>query len=278
MSPRQIKNVSYDFSGQVVLITGAARGQGRSHALAFAQAGADVVISDICAQIDSIEYPMATSEDLKGVAAMVEALGVRCLARECDVRDPEQVGALVDAAISTFGRIDVLINNAGIDTVLYIADLGVQAWDDMVNTNLRAAYLTSQAVSRAMIEQGRGKIVMIGSVNSFIGLPGHAHYVAAKHGLLGLTRALALEFAQHKINVNIVCPGAINTPMTRMAEGHDDWMAEIGHLVGPWNVINEKDQLLDPEEITNAVLWLSSDASDFVTGTSLMVDAGTTIK
>jgi NAD(P)-dependent dehydrogenase (short-subunit alcohol dehydrogenase family) len=276
----QVSTVRYDFSGHVVLVTGAARGQGRSHALAFAAAGASVVIADICEQVDSIEYPMATPEDLAATQALVEDLDVRCLSRQTDVRDADAVQALVDEAIAEFGQIDVLINNAGIDVIVDFAELTERGWNDMIETHLRGAFLVSQAVSKTMIPRRRGKILTTGSTNSFVGLPGHVHYVTAKHGLLGFTRALALDLAPHGINVNMVAPGAVLSPMNRMMEGHDDWAEALIPLTGTWNVLESdpERQMLDPQEITNAMLWLASDASNYVTGASIVVDAGATIK
>jgi SDR family mycofactocin-dependent oxidoreductase len=279
VSARQIKNVSYDFRGQVVLVTGGARGQGRSHALAFAEAGADIVIADIGAAIESVLYPLATTEELNATAAEIEALHVRCLPAVCDVRDARQVEALVDDALAHFGRIDVLINNAGIESISSLVDMGEQQWDDVVDTCLRGAFLCSKYVVPNMIERRRGKIVSTGSTSSYVGVPRNAHYVAAKHGIMGLTKSLALELAEYGINVNAVCPGGMDTPMTAgmLASRDAEWLTGLGELTGIWNLF-APEAMLQPEEISHAMLWLSSDAADFVTGTSIMVDAGFTIK
>jgi SDR family mycofactocin-dependent oxidoreductase len=278
MSPRAIKNVKYDFSGDVVLVTGGARGQGRAHAMAFAEAGASIVIADIAASMQSVPYPLATVEDLKETAAAIEQLDVRCLAEVCDVRDSTQVQSMVDNALSEFGHIDILINNAGIESVHSVVDMDEQVWDQMLDTNLRGAFLCSKYVAPNMIERGRGKIISTGSVESLVGMPRNAHYVAAKHGVLGLTKALALELAPHGINVNAVCPGGIDTDLVAgLAPKYGDWFDELKATGGPWNIFDE-DAMLEPQEITHAMLWLASDASDFVTGTSIVVDAGFTIK
>jgi NAD(P)-dependent dehydrogenase (short-subunit alcohol dehydrogenase family) len=280
LSPREIKDVRYDFSGRVVLITGAGRGQGRSHALAFAKAGADVVICDIGdTTMGSVAYALASTDDLNSVAAEVEAAGVKCLACVCDVRDSAQIQTMVSDAISEFGKIDILVNNAGIDTIFSVADMTEEAWDEMLDTQLRGTFLCSKYVSAHMVERNKGKIVTTSSVNGFLGGPKQAHYVAAKHGMLGFSKSLAIELAPHGINVNCVCPGAIDTPMSQgiMASKDGEWLGELGALTGPWNLFNPE-AMLESEEITQAILWLSSDASDFVTGSALVVDAGFTIK
>jgi len=277
--PRDIKNVRYDFDGHTVLITGGSRGQGRSHALAFAAAGANIAICEPDRQLDSVHYPLGGADDLNATAADIAALGVACVPAICDVRDGAQVRAMVGDVEDELGGIDVLINNAGIDTVYSLADLSEQSWDETVDTNLKGVFLCSKAVTPGMIERGRGKILMTASALSLVGSTRHAHYVASKHGVLGLVRALAIELAPHRINVNAVCPGGIDTPMVsgllQSAEG--EWLEQLGDLTGPWNLFDPS-AMLQPEEITAAMLWLASDAADFVTGTHISVDAGFTIK
>jgi SDR family mycofactocin-dependent oxidoreductase len=279
---RTIKNVTYNFSGQVVLVTGAARGQGRAHALSFARAGADVVAVDIAGPIESVPYPLGTPEELASLAIEIEALDQRCVTIQCDLRDSEQVQSMVETALAECGRIDILVNNAGIESIYPAVDMPEQAWDDMIGTNLRGPFLTSKYVAPQMIERKRGKIINTGSMASFVAIPDNVHYVAAKHGVLGLTKALALELAPHGINVNAVCPGAIDTPMNEgLFANEQDWILGLAPLAGPWNLFAEDPAnatMLAPEEISNAILWLASDASDFVTGTSILVDSGGTAK
>lgn len=272
--------VTYDFTGRVVLVTGAARGQGRSHALAFAAAGADLVIGDICGPMGSVSYDLGTRDELDEVAATIIASGGTCIARVCDVRDPQQVDELVAAALDRHRQIDVLINNAGIDGVAHLSDLTVDMWDDMMDTNVRGAFLMSKAVARPMTVRGSGKIITIGSIASMVGLPSRSHYVAAKHALAGLTKALALDLAPHRITVNLVCPGAVRSPMNVISAQHPGLGQEMARLVGSWNILEPQPelQLLAPQQISNAVLWLASDAADFVTGASIVVDAGASIK
>lgn len=282
MAPRKIKNVSYDFSDQVVVVTGAARGQGRAHALMFAAAGAHVVASDIDRSIDSIRYPLSTPEQLASVAQKVEALGVTCLSLPCDVRDTKQVAAMIDATMDRFGRIDVLVNNAGIESVHLTADMPEAAWDDLMNTNLRGMFLCCKYAIPHMINARRGRVINTGSANSFVATPNSLHYVAAKHGVLGLTKALAVEVGKYGITVNAVCPGAVDTGLTQgLIETESDWISSLAGFSGPWNLVSEDPEnapMMDPQEISHAVLWLASDAAHFVTGTSLLIDGGMTAK
>jgi len=270
---REIKDVRYDYSGRVVLVTGAARGQGRAHALGFAAAGASVVACDIGADIEAIPYPLGTEAELTAVAAEVEELDARCLPIVCDVRSQEAVEAMVGQAIAEFGQVDIVIHNAGVNSAAELEEMAPETWSAVIDTMLGGAANCAKAVIPGMKERGRGKILLTGSVESFIALSKNAHYAAAKHGLLGFTRALAIDLAPHGINVNLVCPGGIDTPMLQIIDTAPDWMDETAALTGAWNLF-DREAMLDPEEITHAMLWLASDAADFVTGTSLVVDAG----
>lgn len=280
MSPRTIANVSYDFSDHVVLVTGAGRGQGRAHAQAFAAAGADVVAADIAAPVATAPYELSSPDDLERTAELVRATGARCLPVVCDVRDCAQVQAMVAAAIERFGKIDVLINNAGIESLPTVQDMTEQHWDDMINTHLKGTFLCSKYVSAHMIVAGRGRILSTGSTLSVVGGPEQAHYSAAKHGMVGFSKSLAIELAPHGITVNVVCPGGLDTPMVAgllasLGDRHDvEGLNEIG---GPFNLFDPT-AMLEPEEITRAMLWLASDAAAYVTGAVLVVDAGFTIK
>lgn len=273
-------DVRYDFTDRVVVMTGAARGQGRSHALAFADAGATVVVSDICGPNAASEYELGTFEELTGVAADIGRTGRPCLAQVCDVRDPNQVTALVAETVEKFGHIDVLVNNAAIDGVAPLADMKLAMWDDMMNTNVRGAFLLAQAVAPAMTASRRGKIINIGSIASFLGLPSRSHYVTAKHALAGLTKALALDLAPQGITVNMVCPGAVRSPMNAVSAMHPGMGQQLAQLTGSWNILEAQPerQLLEPTQISNAVLWLASAAADFVTGATFVIDAGASIK
>jgi (+)-trans-carveol dehydrogenase len=276
-SRRTPQKVTWNFAEDVVLITGAARGQGRSHALAFAEAGARLVLGDTATNLDTVQYSMATPEELKATAEDCRALGAEVSTVTCDVRDARQVQEMVDAAIGGFGKIDVLIANAGVVSVVEVVDMAEQAWDEVLDTNLKGVFLSTKAVAPHMIAAKGGKIIITGSINSFAGVPGAAHYVAAKHGIAGLAKVLAIELAPHGINVNYVCPTAVNTTMIEAMAAPDvpeDYGERLVAATGSWNMLEEGAPPLEAEEVTQAVLWLASDASDFVTGSPVVVDAG----
>jgi len=275
----EVKNVSYDFTGEVVVITGGARGMGRSHALAFAAAGADVVIADICESIPTVPYQLPTEEDLSSVAEEVRSHGGRCLAVRTDIRSSDQVANMIDRAVSEFGKVDILVNNAGIENGALLSEMTEQEWDDMLNIQLKGTFLCARAIVQRMIDARKGRIINIGSVASITAMPRHTHYAAAKHGAYGFTKALALEVGRHNVTVNLVCPTAIDTPMVKGMEAtaDSDWLRQLGEMTGPMSIMGDGG-LLSPQEITNAVLWLASDAANFVTGSAIMVDAGFVIK
>jgi NAD(P)-dependent dehydrogenase (short-subunit alcohol dehydrogenase family) len=281
LSPRVIRNVSYDFSGQVVLITGGGRGQGRSHARAFAAAGATVVVADIgVARVNTVPYDLTTTAELEAVAEEINAEGGNARAIVCDVRDHRQVKNLIDTVIAEFGQIDILINNAGVLSLHEAHLLPEEAWDVMIDTHLKGAFLMSRAVANTMIERGAGgRIICTGSINSLVASPREVHYTTAKHGMVGLAKSFALELAKHGVTVNVVAPGGVDTPMVAGVIADSEgkaWMDDLVKLTGTWNLL--ADSSLAPEEITNAMLWLASDAAAFVTGATLVVDAGRTIK
>lgn len=275
--PREVRDVTYDFTDRVVVITGAARGQGRSHALAFARAGARLVLGDAEVELEAIGYPMASREQLEQTVKDCQNAGGAAVAVTCDVRDADQVQQLVDTAVATHGRIDVLVANAGVVSVVDVVDMPEQAWDEVLDINLKGVFLTTRAAARVMMEAAGGKLIVTGSINSFAGVPGSAHYVASKHGLSGYVKALAIELAPHGINVNYVCPTAVDTSMigAMAAAGVPaDHGERLVAATGSWNLLQEGAPPLQVGEITQAVLWLASDASQFVTGAPLIVDAG----
>jgi NAD(P)-dependent dehydrogenase (short-subunit alcohol dehydrogenase family) len=275
---REIKQVTWDFSGDVVLITGAAHGQARTHARAFARAGADLALCDIGENIDTIYYPMGTSSELEETAEKCREQGVNVVTRVCDVRDDRQVSGFIDDAVKELGKVDVAIASAGVAAIVEVTDMTEQEWDVLLDTNLKGVFLTFKYAARKMIEQGGGgRLIATGSVHCFTGVPGSAHYVAAKHGVAGLCKSLAIELAPHKIRVNYVCPTAANTHMVealtdpRVPEDHGE---RLFATTGSWNLLDEGSPPIEPIEISQAMLWLASDASLKVTGAAVPVDAG----
>jgi SDR family mycofactocin-dependent oxidoreductase len=272
----------YDFSGKVAFVTGGARGQGRSHAVTYAENGADVVVLDICDDdpLDAMQYEVATEQDLEETVELIEAEDQEALGIKADIRDEDQVEAAVDQAVEEMGRIDFLANNAGVWTVSSAVEMSETMWDETIDINLKGAWLCSKHVGKHMIERGGGgKIISTASGAAFVGFPDIAHYVASKHGLVGLTKTLALELAEYDINVNAVCPSTVESDMSiGVTEAIGEEALEEGiALTGPHNIFDPGTQL-QPDDITGAYMWLSSEDSKYVTGTALKVDSGLTAK
>jgi (+)-trans-carveol dehydrogenase len=267
--------------GKVAFITGAARGQGRSHAVRLAEEGADIIASDICAQIDSVPYELGTADQLAETAKLVEQLGRRIIARPADVRDRASLQAVVDEGIGELGRLDIVVANAGIWSSFPFVDMPDEAYHDLIDVMLHGPYNTCKVTVPHLIQQGSGgSIVIISSAAGLKGFPNQVHYVMAKHGLVGLMRALANELAPQFIRVNTVHPSTVNTKMINhpaiwsvFAPGVEnpteadfgDTFTALNLLPIPW---------MEPIDISNAVAWLASDESRYVTGVTLPVDAG----
>ena len=261
--------------GRVAVITGGARGQGRSHALALAREGADVVVCDIVEQMSSVPYDLATQADLDETARLVEDLDRRCVAVKADVSNSDQMREVAEKAMSEFGRIDILLANAGICTPEQAWEMSDEHWQQTIDTNLTGVWKSCRSVIPHMISGERGgAIVITSSVAGLKGLQGLAHYAASKHGVVGLMRTLAIELAPYNIRVNTVHPTGVATGMLGIPESVFERFPLLG--AGSSNLLDV--QVLQPEDISDAVLWLVSDDAKYVTGVTLPVDAGATTK
>ena len=271
--------------GKVALITGAARGQGRSHAIRLAEEGADIIAIDLCAPIDTLEYKIATADDLAETVEQVKALDRRVIAAEADVRDTAAMRAVVERAVADLGRLDIVVANAGIVTFAPVLELTDEAWQDVIDVNLTGVWRTCVAAAPSMIAAGNGgSIIITSSAAGLTPFRNAAHYVTSKFGVVGLMKCLALELAEHMIRVNSVHPTTVDTPMVineptlRMflpdsdnptKEQFGDVMQESHALPVPW---------VESRDVSNAVLYLASDEARYVTGATLPVDAGLLIQ
>jgi SDR family mycofactocin-dependent oxidoreductase len=273
-------------AGKVAFITGAARGQGRSHAIRLAQEGADIIAVDICEDVPGIPYAGATEADLAETVKQVEALDRRIVAAKADVRDYAGLKSVLDDGITQLGRLDIVSANAGIGTAPVPAwEIDESVWQTMLDINLTGVWHTSKAAIPHLIEGGHGgSIILTSSAAGLQAYQNIAHYVSAKHGVVGLMRTLALELAPHFIRVNSLHPTQVDTPMIQneptwrlfrpdlehpTAADFAPASQELNALPIPW---------VDPVDISNAVLFLASDESRYVTGVALPVDAGAVIK
>jgi SDR family mycofactocin-dependent oxidoreductase len=272
----------FDLTGKVALITGAARGQGRSHALRLAAAGASIVAVDICKQIDSVPYPMGTRDDLDETAKAVRAQGGRILTLEADVRSSAALDAAVDAAVAEFGGLDAVVANAGtVNGIAPLWELSDEQFLDQIDTNLTGVWRTIKATVPQMIRQGRGgSIILISSISGIVAELNVGHYSASKHGVNGLMRNLAAELAPHSIRVNTINPTNVNTPMidnpayNKLFSGGKDGATQQDSIPALQGMNALPVPFVEPVDISNAVIYLASEAGRYVTGTTHVVDAG----
>jgi SDR family mycofactocin-dependent oxidoreductase len=264
---------------RVALITGGGRGQGRAHAVMLAEAGADVVLYDRCADLENTPYPLSTPSDLEETVAAVESRGRKAVAIQGDVRDRAALKAAVDTSMEQFGRIDILLANAGISVLTpLIGSPGEEAWDEEIGTNLTGVYNSMRAVAPVMAEQRWGRIVATSSMMGRFAMPTMAAYCASKWGVIGMIKAAAQDLAAYGITVNAVAPGNINTPMIQnevlyrtvrpdlenpTAEDAAQGLQTLHVQPIPW---------LDPSEISSAILFLIG--AEHITGTVIDVNAG----
>jgi (+)-trans-carveol dehydrogenase len=272
--------------GKVAFITGAARGQGRAHAVRLAQEGADIIAVDICKQIDSVQIPLSTPEDLAETADLVKGHNRRIYTAEVDVRDFDALKAAVDAGVDQMGRLDIIVANAGIGNGGATLDkTSEDDWTDMIDVNLGGVWKTVKAGVPHILAGGRGgSIILTSSVGGLKAYPHTGHYVAAKHGVVGLMRTFAVELGAQNIRVNSVHPTNVNTPLF-MNEGTmklfrpdlenpgPDDMKVVGQLMHTLPI-----GWVEPEDIANAVLFLASDEARYITGVTLPVDGGSCLK
>ena len=270
--------------GKVALVTGAARGQGRSHAIRLAEEGADLILLDVLENLPTLEYDLGTETDLAETVAAVEALDRRVVWGQADVRDADALRELVTRGVGELGALDIVSANAGISPRLAkIWEITPQEWGDQIAVNLTGVFNTIRVVVPPMIAGGRGgAIVLTSSGAGLAGIPHLGAYNASKHGVVGLALTLANELARHDIRVNALCPGTVGTPMvTQNRSQHSffrpdlpapsltDTMAalkKVSPLGRPW---------IEPIDVSNALLWLVSDEGRYVTGITLPIDQGT---
>jgi SDR family mycofactocin-dependent oxidoreductase len=261
-----------EFTGKVAFITGAAHGQGRATALALAREGARIAGFDIAMPLSYPGYQMGSRDELESLVAACRELGTECVTFGGDVRDDLAVTRAVDETVARFGRIDILFNNAGICAYGLAHELTEEAWDAMLDINLKGSWLVARRVIPVMMRQRSGVIINNSSIAGLRGMGRLSHYAASKWGLTGLTKSWAIELAPYGIRVNSLHPTGVNTPM-------NDGLAALEGLTPQEIAERSAGNLLpvpwiEPEDVANAVLYLASDRARYVTGAPLVIDAG----
>ncbi|MET0995318.1 MAG: mycofactocin-coupled SDR family oxidoreductase [Mycobacterium sp.] len=272
--------------GRVAFVTGAARGQGRAHAIRLASEGADIIAIDICGPVsDTITYPPATTEELAETVRAVESTGRKILAREVDIRDLPALQQVVADGAEQFGRLDILVANAGVLSWGRTYEMTEEQWDTVIEVNLNGTWRTIRAAVPAMIEAGNGgSIIIVSSSAGLKATPGNGHYSASKHGLVALTNALALEVGEYGIRVNSIHPYSIDTPMVEreammaVFAKHPSYLHSFAPM--PLHPVNHEGkkglkEFMKPEEVSDVVAWLAGDGSATLSGSQIAVDRGT---
>lgn len=268
-------------AGKVAFITGAARGQGRSHAVRMAEEGADIIAVDICDQIDTVPYELGSSDELEETKALVEKSDRRCVIAKADVRRLDQLQAAVAAGVDELGHLDIVSANAGIWSAAPFTEMPEQTYHDMIDVQMHGAYYTCQATVPQLLEQGKGgSIIITSSTAGLKGFPNQVHYNMAKHATVGLMRTLANELAPHFIRVNSVHPSSTFTKMIDNAAIHaafapgveNPTVDDFGHIFTAMNLLPVP--WAEAIDISHAVVYLASDEARYVTGVTLPVDSG----
>jgi len=264
--------------GKVAFVTGAARGQGRAHSVRLAQEGADLIICDVCSELETTSYPGTSPNDLAETVELIEKEGRRVVARQVDVRDLDALQSLVDDGVAELGRLDIVVANAGIDSANLSWEISTEQWDELVGINLKGVWQTTKVAIPTMIRQGTGgSIILTSSTAGRKGLPFKAHYSAAKHGVVGLGRVLAAELGEYDIRVNTLHPAGVATTM--VTDPHlQELIASKQDTLGPIYMNTLPHMFMQPEDIAGAVAYLASDDSRFMTGSQFVVDMGNTAR
>ncbi|MCE0764649.1 mycofactocin-coupled SDR family oxidoreductase [Pseudonocardia kujensis] len=271
--------------GKVALITGAARGQGRSHAVRLAQEGADIIAVDLCGPLATVDkYPPATRADLDETVAEVEKLDRRIVARVADVRDRAALTAAVNEGVTELGGLDVAVANAGIASFGAAFEITDEMWQEMLDVNLTGVWNTARAAVPHLIERGGGSLMFTSSIGGLKGIQNVGHYVSTKHGIVGLMRTLANELAPHRIRVNTIHPTNVDTDMIqnpgtwKLFAPDDPAPSQEKALPGFLSLNALEVPWVEPIDISNAVLFLGSDEARYITGVTLPVDAGANVR
>ena len=255
---------------------------GRAHALAFAREGARLVLCDACRQYETVPYPLARPEELAELAGMIEGMGCEVIAEQADVTKLAEMQTLADRAQRELGSIDIVVANAGLYSFALSWEMSEAQWDETINVDLKGVWITCKVSIPHMLERRGGKIICVSSTAGFKGMHALAHYVAAKHGVIGLVKTLAIELAPYDINVNAICPTSVDTAMCRNQAIYDAFAGGPGpaatyeHMLELTNQINlfADRGLLAPEDVSKVVLWLASEEARHLTGAAIPVDAG----
>jgi len=262
--------------GKVAFITGAARGQGRAHAVRLAEEGADIIAGDVCGPIGTVKYEASTPEELEETRQLVEKAGRRIVADQADVRDLASLEALVQRGVAELGHLDIVVANAGILSAGLTWELSPEQWRDVIDINLTGVWHTVRATVPTMIAQGTGgAIILTSSTAGMKGQPFTAHYTAAKHGVVGLSKTLANELGQYKIRVNTIHPTGVRTEMVKEPDLFP-LITEYQDTLGPMFSNGMPIDFLEPGDVSALVAFLASDEGQFMTGSKYTIDLGAT--